>query len=288
MNSGTLERVRPAAQTTIRTRGCSYTVACFEGTTWSLAPLQVAGDQHKAQDLAYRVGAAMEYLGAKDAYAPNPTKFNGRIVTRDMLTEQILLSRGVTLHRNRDVPADGVPISDPGSAVVFSAGGCSMIVATMGNEMVVAHAGRDCVIDRKRIVTKNREEGRHHESVVDSIVSSLSSSDYFRKRIQVGVFYSIKPQDFLHKIKDEDPEHLKYNIPAAEILPEEYGDACGWVEKNRGIYINVPTIIKAQFMRLGVPEENISLEHAFLGDELPHTRNGDNKRRYLAAVVRHT
>lgn len=279
-----LEYIEPAVHTPVHVPGCPrYTVACFEGNNWSLAPLQKPGDERTAQDLANRVGLALRSLGARYAYAPTPVKFNGKIVSPDILGNEIPLGYGTVMYRNPNAPADGTHLVSPRSAIVFSAGGCSMIVATMGREMIGAHAGRDCVIDRVRIKSRGRETGRHHESVVHSIVKSLSPAKNLRGHIHVGVYYSIKPQDFLHKFEDEDPEHLKYNISAAEMLVEEYGAAAGMVD-TKGIYIDVPRIIKAQFMEHGVPQENISLEHAYLSDELPTTRRGGG--RYLAAIVR--
>lgn len=263
--------------------GPRYTVACFEGNDWSLAPLQRAGDQRRAPDLAYRVGLALRGLDARYAYAPSPVKFNGRLVSPDVLHNEILLGCGIVMYRNPDTPADGTLLATPRSSIIFSAGGCSMIVATMGQEMVGAHAGRDCIIDRTRIKSRGEHRGRSNESIVDSIVKALAPSVCLRQHMHVGVYYSIKPEDFLHKFADEDPEHLKYNIPAAEMLMEEYGTAAGFVD-SKGIYIDVPGIIKAQFVEYGVPEEQISLEHAYLSDELPTTRRGGG--RYLAAITR--
>ncbi|MDB5225295.1 MAG: hypothetical protein JWL87_247 [Candidatus Adlerbacteria bacterium] len=280
-----LEEVKPLVRNKIAVPGGpTFSAACFEGRNWSLAPLQKAGDEDKNPDLAMRVGQALHGLGAQYAYAPSPVKFNGKIIYPIAMGETIPLWKSV-LYRNAQAPADGTWLPGPKTAGIFSAGGCSMIAVTLRHEMIFAHAGRDCVIDRERIKTRNHKRGRHHESVVNSIVSALAPAQYLRRHLRVWVFYSIKPKDFLHKLADEDPEHLKYNVPAADMLPQEYGDACGWVDE-KGIYINVPTIIKAQFAELGVPSEQINLEHAYLADELPTTRNGGG--RYLAAIVRHT
>nr|MBP7770843.1 hypothetical protein [Candidatus Paceibacterota bacterium] len=281
-----LDSIEPFVSNSITNPGHpTYSVACFEGNDWSLKPLQKAGDENTAPDLALRVGLAMSGFGARHIYAPSPIRFNGEIVSPDLLTDEIPLWQSI-MYRNAKVPADGTLLRSPGSAIVFSAGGCSMIAATRRRAMVGAHAGRDCIIDRVRIKTRGRERSREKESVVNSIVDALAPTWSLRKEIQVGVFYSIKSRDFLHRFVDEDPEHLKYNIPAAEMLRGEYGNAAGPVD-HKGIYIDVPGIIKAQFIALGVPEVNINLEHAYLPDSMPHTRNGDNNRRYLAGIVRH-
>ena len=280
------ERIKPLVLNTISTPGApTYSAACFEGSDWSLAPLQRSGDQRKAPNLAHRLNEAVLELGARYAYAPSPAKFNGKIIRPHKLMQEQMHLGEILLYRNPDAHADGTWLLSPGNAGIFSAGGCSMIVATMGQEMIFAHAGRDCVIDRTRITSRSRVQGRHNESVVHSIVDSLAPSSLLRSHIHAAVYYSIKPEDFRHDFEDVDPEHLKYNIPAAEMLPAEYGDECGIVDK-QGICIDVPRIIRAQFISLGVPEENINLEHAYLADELPTTRRGGG--RYLAAVVRHT
>lgn len=262
-----------------------YSVACFEGSDWSLKPLQKAGDQHHAPELAARIERAVLGLGAHYVFAPSPALFNAKIIRPDtLLQEQIKLGR-VVMYRNPGAPADGTWLPAKNNAGVFSAAGCSMIVATLRKEMIFAHAGRDCVIDRTRILTRGRENSRHHESIVDTIVAALAPIPFLRQHLHVSVYYSIKPEDFLHSYIVKNPEHLSYNNNAAEMLQEEYGRECGTVD-NRGISIDIPRIIRAQFIELAVPEANISLEHAYLADELPTTRRGGG--RYLAAVVRHS
>lgn len=286
-DTSVIERINPLVSNTIRMPGYpSYTVACFEGKNWSLAPLQKAGDQRDAPNLAYRVGLALRGLGARYAYAPSPVKFNGRIVQPDVLTEEIPLGESVVMYRNAAAPADGTFLASAGSAITFSAGGCSFITASLPHELVVAHAGRDCVIDRTRIMTRGTLSGRHRESVVNSIVDALAPAQSIRRQLQVGVYYSIRPEDFRHDVVgDHNPDHLKYNEAAGVMLPAEYGDAAG-ILYDTGIGIDVPRIIRAQFIELGVPETNINLDHAYLSDELPTTRNGGG--RYLAAAVRHS
>jgi hypothetical protein len=283
---GVLERIEPLVSATSEVAGqARYTVACFEGSNWSLAPLQRAGDEKKAPELAGRVSRALRGVGARFAYAPTPVKFNGKLVRPDTLMKERILLGDIALYRNPDAPADGTWLPSRGCAGVFSAGGCSLIVATLGKEMVFAHAGRDCVLDRTRITARNRQTGRHHESIANSVVAQLAPSSFLRKMLHVAVYYSIRPEDFRHDFDDANPDHVAYNTAAAQMLPREYGEECGIVD-SRGIGIDVPRIIRAQFAAQGVPKENISLEHAYLCDELPTTRRGGG--RYLAAVVRNS
>jgi hypothetical protein len=289
LEPGLLERIEPLASVASKEPGqARYTVACFEGSDWSLARLRRSGDEKKEPEFARKVSRALQSVGARLAYAPTPTKFNGELVRPDELLKEWIPLGDVTLYRNPGIPADGTRLPHRGCAGIFSAGGCSLIVATRRDEMIFAHAGRDCVLDRTRILTENRTTGRRHESVVHSILNELAPSRSLLKEVQevhVAVYYSIRPEDFRHDLADKNPEHTAYNRSAMRLLPREYGGECGIVDAE-GIGIDVPRIIRAQFKALGVPPANISLEHAYLSDELPTTRRGDGSGRYLVAVVR--
>ena len=286
--SDTIERIEPLVFAPSKVSGQpQYTVAGFKGSDWSLKPLQRAGDEKKAPELARRVSQAGRSLGARLLLAPTPTKFNGELVSPRTLMKERLLLGDIVLYRNPDAPADGTWLEHEGCAGIFSLGGCAFIVGTRGKKMIAAHAGRDCVLDRERILTENRATGRGYGSVVYSILSRLASSPSEMKGVHVAVYYSIKPEDFRHNLKAEDPEHAKYNKAAHAMLPREYGPECGIVDE-LGIGIDVPSIIKRQCIAYGVPDKHISLEHAYLSDELPTTRRGDVKGRYLGIIVRNS
>lgn len=281
-----LEHIEPLVSAASEVPGqARYTVACFEGSDWSLARLKRSGDEKKEPEFANRVNRALQSVGARLAYAPTPTKFNGEVVRPSTLTRERIPLGNITLYRNPDAPADGTWLPNKGCAGVFSAGGCSLVVATRGAKIIFAHAGRDCVLDRTRIKAYNCRVGRHHESVVDNVIGQLAPERSSRKEVHVAVYYSIKPEDFRHDLADKNPEHIEYNKAAKSMLPLEYGRECGIVD-SRGIGIDVPRIIRAQSLALGVPKEHVCLEHAYLSDELPTTRRGGG--RYLVAVVRNS
>ncbi|HEY5383398.1 MAG TPA: hypothetical protein VIJ88_02495 [Candidatus Paceibacterota bacterium] len=275
--------IKPLVCNKIEAGKSAFTAACFEGTDWSLGPIQKSEHVQANLGLASQVGAALWGLGVRRAYAPSPIEFNARIINPKILDRDIPLPYGVHLFRNQEVPADGTILRKQGDAGVFSAGGCSVVVATLGDEIIFAHAGRECVLDRTRVLTDGMEKGRWVESVVDNIVSALTPHHNLRQYLRAWVFYSIKPEDFVHRSDDPDPKHAAYNKAAADYLPQKFGSEFGWAEK-AALYIDIPRIIKAQFHRLGV--EHVSLEHAYLANELPHTRNGGG--RYLVAIVRNS
>lgn len=269
-------------------RGALYfTAACFAGPgkEWSLAPLQEPGDVKKNPVLVGKLREAVTLLGADRLYAPTPIASNGisngEIINPAQLSRVFILGGGVVMFRNPKVPADGTFLRGAGDAGIFSAGGCGVIVAILGDRLIFAHAGRESLIDRDRVLG---EQGRRRESVVDSIVEAFHELDSRAdlRKLHAWVLYSIKPEDFLHR--SDDQKHLKYNRLVGPDL-EDRGLGAGVRQKTEGVELDLPVVAGAQFVQLGVPERNIHLEHAYLADELPHTRNGGG--RYLVAIVRH-
>jgi hypothetical protein len=262
----------------------SFTTACFEGSDWSLAPLQYPEDAEKHPDLAHRLRSAMRHLGADRVFAPSPAKFNGQIILPERLNRIINLGHKVLLLRNKDVPADGTFLRSSRDAGIFSAGGCGLLVAAYRGELIFAHAGRDCVLDRERVRSLNRLHSRDRESVVDYILDAFKAgSKEELADVHFWPLYSIKPEEFIHEF--DHPEHGAYNQAAASYITYRFGADASRCDE-RAIYIDIPRIIKRQCIRLGVPEKNICLDHAYLSDELPHTRKAGGGR-YLVATVRH-
>ncbi len=266
----------------------AFTAACFAGPgmEWSLAPLQKPEDvtASPAQvDLVSKLRAAMRPLGADKLYAPTPIKANGEIIEPTALKHHFRLGNGVVMFRNPALPADGTFLRAPGDAGIFSASGCGVIVTTMYDHLVFAHAARESLIDKPRVITG--QSSRHHESVVDSIVSSFREMGYGQHQIaanlKVWMLYFIKPRDFFHH--KEHPEHWEYNSKVGPYLAERLGT--GFAQWPDGVRLDLPTIAAAQFKKHGVTEENIHLEHGYLADELPHTRKQEGGR-YLVAIIR--
>ncbi len=263
--------------------GIRFTSACFQGADWSLGPLQRPEDVTANRPLAHKLSGALKHLGADRAFAPSPVKFNGRVILPEQLLLALNLGGGIFLMRNQNAPADGTLLRSPRDAGIFSAGGCGLVVAALGEHMVFAHAGRDCVIDRRRVLSGT--PSRELESVVDYVVNALllAAAPCKAEDIQVWVLYSIRADDFLHRYDHE--EHGEYNRLIGPDL-ESRGLGVGYHRSSEGVSLDMPVVIREQFLRRGVPSESVSLEHGYLADELPTTRNGGG--RYLAAVVRHS
>jgi hypothetical protein len=283
------ESIKPLVQIKVEVPNSDlvFSAACFEGKDWSLAPLQEPQDIDAHAEFAKRVGTALYGIGVRRAFAPKPSEFNGVVIDRRELYKMLPLNfpqGSVFLFRNRESPADGTSLDRAGDAGIFSAGGCGVIVATLFERMIFAHAGRDCLLDRKRVETNGKQQGRPYESVVDSIMLSFGPLRPFAKeRLRVWPLFFIRPEDFYHRF--DNKEHGEYNRGALKYVPRILGKRSLEIDKG-GVRFVLPQIVKAQFMAHGVLEKNIFLEHSYLADELPTTRNGGG--RYLTAVVRHS
>lgn len=258
-----------------------FTVACFEGTDWSLGPLQEPEDVAKNRALATRINDALHGLGATIAYAPNPTAFNGEVISPVDLDRNLKLGE-VHMRRNRSWPADSTFLIYPGNAGVFSAGGCGVIVIGYRNDLLFGHAGRESLLDRHYVETEGAARSRPAD-LIDNMLDALGIDSDTAQEVWAWPLFFIKPEDFVHRFDDPDPRHAPYNQAAARFLPKTYAEY-GWVDKD-AVYIDLPNIAACQLMKRGVPRGNINLDHAYLADELPTTRKGGG--RYLVAVVRH-
>ena len=278
--------IPPLVENKFTTReGITFTAACFEGKEWSLAPLQKAEDAGIHAAFALKLGTALSGLGAKRVYSPNPTKFNGEIIQPEILERTILLPGlhwTVHLYRNQGVPADGTFLVKAGDAGIFSAGGCGKIIAAYGKKLLMAHAGRECLIDRREVLTLGKERSRSQD-LVENMFDALEVPASRLHLVQVWPLYFIKPENFVHRFDDPDPDHAEYNRCTGKHFPLVFGSHFG-TQDGSGVCIDLPRIARFQFMQRGVLSENIHMEHAYLADELPTTRNGGG--RYLVATVR--
>jgi len=282
--------IKPLVQSVITAPdGTRCTIAAFGGeTNWSLAPLRTATTAAQNQDFARKVGSALWGIGARRVFAPSPIEFNALVLEdTSVLREHISLLPGLVMQRNPESPADGTRLEEASDAGVFSAGGCSIFIAIFRKDMVFAHAGRDCVIDRTRVLSKGKRTGRKHRSVVDQImhVLGVEKNSPDAREVHVWPVWSIRPEDFAHHLDAKNDVHRRYNQAAAEYLPR-YFDERAVYRKDNAVHLDVPRIGQTQFMSYGVLEENIHFKHAYLHDDLPHTRGNEPNKRYLVAVVR--
>lgn len=271
--------------------GLKFTAACIGGRDdWSLKHLY-RGDAEFDQELALDLGQALAPLGAEQVYAPTPG-FNAAFIDREKLTEFVHLERNFTglsmrAWRNKMLPADCAPLYHPGAAGIFSAGGCPVVVATHGRHAVFAHAGLKSVLD-PALVQGDIDKRREHESVANTVMWALHRMEpgsFNPREVEAWVLQSIRPQDFVYKFHEGAGSEREFSQALWEYASRYSGKAA--YRDGVGVYLDIPEILRDQFLDLKVPAGNIHIgDFSYLPANLPTTRNGGGARRYLAAVVR--
>lgn len=265
--------------------GIKFSVSCFAGEGWSLRNMYEPQDAYKHADFALQLANAFMSVGAEDVYAPTPG-FNGEVVLRSDLSTMIRLPHERYLYRNPAVPADACHLSKRGDAGVFSAGGCGIVLAAYGQDLIFAHAGRETILDRLEILTHGKEKNRQR-TFVDNLLSGLGGENADPKKLHVWPMYFMGPDEFVHHLVTNNPDHSLYSRSAREYLPQRYPGKYGWKEQE-SIGIDLARILQTQLLERGVPSKNVHMEHYRLHRALPTTRNGGGAHgRYLVVAVRH-
>lgn len=269
--------------------GLQFTAACIGGRDdWSLKNLyEGASDRALALDL----GDALGLLGATQAYAPTPG-FNAVFIDREELMDFVNLETEISMSsmkiwRNKEIPADCAPLYHRGAAGVFSAGGCPFIVGAMGRFMIFGHAGRGSMLDPALVL--GRGEPRQHASVANTMLRELERLDprwFNPNELEVWIFGSIRPENFIHKFHEGTQAQRKYSEALGRFV-QRYGDKAAYTDKD-GVYLDLPKILRQQLLDLKVSADNIHIDddYSYVPDDLPTTRNGGGTNRYLSAVVR--
>lgn len=240
----------------------------YKEVNWSLAPLQNKGDEQKreAQELCWRLSTLGWAYETKKILAPNPTKFNGKIASREELEEKIILSPRVTLFRG--AYADGVEIMQ-GESYAISTGGCPIITALRGNRVVAAHAGLESLFTIK-------EPDR--PSVVDEIVKTLGYPTTIEEEaLEVRIDFTIPPYVFTHPI--HDTEYGEKNRALCSMLTERWGKKALWGDNVEMGCIDLQHLIREQFKKY-------PLAHVEMGMYLPPDIELAGKRQVVAYHTR--
>lgn len=248
--------------------------------SWSLKPIQEHDDALKHRELASGLCATLHSIGAKMAYAPNVAAMSATIVRVGKLGKQIPLGDGVVLHRDKDVPADGVFLP-PGKAFMMSGAGCPLIIATAGEYAVVAHAGRDSLIDRGAVMGRPT---RNCGSVVDSIIDALLGRNAPADDIDMCMLFAIPAESFGHP--ENDPRYGEFNSRLGVYAHNNWPGSV--TKKDGSVFVDLGALFVEQARQRGV--RRAWAVHSL--DEYPdlaHTRDGkDISRRNLYVVKRNT
>lgn len=226
-------------------------------TDWSLRHLS-----QENTEFGKRVGRILYDMQVGKALAPNPTKFTDRIIESAALTTEIPVGDFV-LHRNPGSPADGVPLQS-GEAFVISPANCPITIMTARDKTIVMHTGRDCLIDRHELEHGfgYRAPGRTNRSVCHSAfdylynnVASLNSTEVY-----VKVLWGAPGYLFPHSLTDS--VYGEVNSRMRRLIINKWGNESVPVHGD-AFHFDLPKLIEAQCMSIGVPKQNIDLTHAY-------------------------
>ena len=198
------------------------------------------------------------------------TDFNAEVVNHTDLNKWLDLGKGIVLHRDRSIPADGIFVRR-GHAFVMSGKGCPVIIAASDEYLLVAHAGRDSLIDRGAVVGENTRE---NVSVVESIVEAFQERGVPANEISMRMEFAIPAAVFEHRFDGVDGDH---NRRLCELIRDPKKGWPSAISKNGGnsFFLDLEALFEEQTRQAGVTDalaENSLAEFPFLA----HTRNGQN------------
>lgn len=265
-----------------------FTAAAFgQPHAYTLNHFQKPEDAAREPELALRIAQALVAVGASEVYATRPSTANAKIVERHVLNQNIYIGHGVTLKRNGKKPADGTML-ERHHASAMTAGGCPRVVLVHGTKMVDAHAGRDSLLERTDVLRGVRV--RKRASVIDSMFEKLDiRCDADAAQVFAFVFYAIKPERFTHETTHHT--HGAYNANLPTYITRRWRNSGGQMAFTKDgpvICLDLPMLIRAQLVKLGVPESQIDLSSAYAPDDLLYDTRGENPAaRNLVVISRH-
>ncbi|MEX1026560.1 MAG: hypothetical protein WD049_00920 [Candidatus Paceibacterota bacterium] len=267
---------------------------------WSLAPLQVAGDEINAPGLMKHLAqAALEadLLPYSYIWAPNPSAFNAKVVDATDKTFPEVVGNDY-IHIRRGVDADGVVVPHGHSGMIASADCPTIVVTNKSVGVIMAHAGRDSLIDR--VALQEIREPRHHFSVVDAIAERIPPN--VRGQTEVFITCGIGADHFAHPVggTNESGESVVnlHNVTLRDYLIG-LGKDCLYGDPDQ-VKISLPHVIQAQFHRHGITDvswdsidtygdrEEIGRYHRYPWHSSRRGRNpGEKQYRNLVLVTHH-
>jgi len=237
----------------------------------------------EALEQAYLFEIYAQKHGATKIYAPLTNTFTGLVCDPQELEDNpiVLPDKTVTFYRSYKKLVDGLPLPEESIIFQFPAD-CPTIVVSCNGKIFAAHAGRDCLFDPGFVHEGERRKHPDRQSVVDEIMQALKPDNH--REVFVRIVCSIRARDFSHPT-----DHAKYgdkNKRLIDFITESFGEGCIHGCKSEGL-IDLSQVIKAQFMKYGVPENNILRDDSdtFGDSRLWSNRRGDNERNLVA--IRH-
>lgn len=252
--------------------------------SWSLkalsqVPQKLSEEELLASPFITGLRETLRSVGAHRALAPHVAPSSARIVDPCVLTRRISLGNGMSIRRNKDIPADGI-ILGKGRAFVMSGAGCPVIVASDGYDVIVAHAGRDSLVDRGAVTGK---PAREHVSVVDAVVGAFVDRGAIPNGIEMCMLFSIPSGVFEHRLDHE--VYGDYNRALAVFVSRRWGDGIINGPEESSFFLDLECLFEEQAFQAGVSN---AWSMYSLGEfpELAHTRDGKGSERRNLVVIK--
>lgn len=242
-------------------------------------------------ELRARLAYIAEALEVSTILAPNPTIFNAALIPLNRLCQFDHLGELVSLWRNPDMPADVVQVPK-GMAMGMSVGGCPAIVAHADEHLFAAHAGRDSVVHRARIKRDarlpldTRDAERDAEGVVEQIVRAYTGLGVARTQINISVIGSIPAFYYPHRF--DDPGYGAFNRALRDDILRHhprFGEDAVIEHNDTVMLLDLPKLIAAQCVAMGLEAGRIDLSHAYADPALTWLDGTPGKERNLFMVV---
>lgn len=243
--------------------------------SWSLKPLQRPADVHEHPLLARTLSKELTELEVRDAFAPHVAPASGHVVHSKKLKHTLCLGNA-NLHRNNELPADGVFL-ECGQASTTSAAGCPIIIASGGKHqyqyVIAAHAARDSLFDRGAVVGKPT---RKHMSIVGTLIESIKGQGVPTSCIYMTMLFAIPALKFEHSV--DHPQYGAFNRKLIELTDARWPG--GIVRKEGKTFLDLEQVFVGQAREAGV---SAVLAMCSLGEypHLVHTCADPNKRNLI-------
>ncbi|HET8581159.1 MAG TPA: hypothetical protein VFL98_01670 [Candidatus Paceibacterota bacterium] len=280
-------RVLPLVDQMIGTRSLPVRIAIFGSRhdNWSLKNLQRPEDAETYPEFVARIRAAISGIGGGRIFAPNPVApSTGAICQQEDLIRHIDLGGRMEMHRNQDLHADGSFLRQMGDTGIFSAGGCGMLIAIRGTSVVFAHVSRESVFDRIAVMSRGerQDESRPYFGVAEAAIAALDAKEH-PDEVFAWPLFGLPPDSFEHSF--EHSQYGAFNIALGEYLEAHHSRTAAPITDD-AVYPDLSQLVRERLELAGVPHGQICMDHAYVPETVPTTRNGGGSARYLVAAVR--
>jgi len=242
-----------------------------DNDNWGLGELWAgngAARNPKLRDTLAKVEEIATVCGISNLLVPSVRNFNALVCSAsDFVVSAKSPGGTLTLHSGRFVDGTIVP---PGYASWQASADCWTILARNMHKKATAHAGLKSLYDLSEL--KSGKKSRPNFSVVDGVTGKLGGN---AKDTHVFIACGIRKENYGHPI-----HHPQYGKDNQELFRycKWLSPACAY-QKGDEYHFDIPGIIEAQFVRQGVPPENIRTsqnKYGYLTDTYADMDNDGN------------